>query len=424
MTVTFRKFVLKFVLLGWMSSVFAATEMLDQVVAIVDDDIIMASELRERLNTVRNTLEARGVELPAEDVLVRETLDRLILESIQFQKGRRAGVRITDAQLDGAMQRIAAQNGMTPAEFSQRLQAEGESYAAMREQVRREMVLQRVQGGNVNQRVQLSPQEIDNFLATEEGRILTQEEYRFVHALLPLSPDASNAEVKKAEAYVNDLAQRIQGGESFDQVISAANEYTFTGGDLGWRKREDLPSTFSGVAESMKRQQTSDPIRSASGFHIIYLADKRGGEQLINQTSVRHILVKPSEIRDDDQSRQLVEDIRQRVIAGEQFADLAREYSEDIGSAQEGGELGWTSPGQMVPEFEQAMAATPIGELSEPVRSQFGWHVLEVLDRREQDVSEQMARNKAREFIYQRKYQEELDAWLRKIRDEAFVDIK
>jgi len=423
-TVTFRKFVLKFVLLGWMSSVFAATEMLDQVVAIVDDDIIMASELRERLNTVRNTLEARGVELPAEDVLVRETLDRLILESIQFQKGRRAGVRITDAQLDGAMQRIAAQNGMTPAEFSQRLQAEGESYAAMREQVRREMVLQRVQGGNVNQRVQLSPQEIDNFLATEEGRILTQEEYRFVHALLPLSPDASNAEVKKAEAYVNDLAQRIQGGESFDQVISAANEYTFTGGDLGWRKREDLPSTFSGVAESMKRQQTSDPIRSASGFHIIYLADKRGGEQLINQTSVRHILVKPSEIRDDDQSRQLVEDIRQRVIAGEQFADLAREYSEDIGSAQEGGELGWTSPGQMVPEFEQAMAATPIGELSEPVRSQFGWHVLEVLDRREQDVSEQMARNKAREFIYQRKYQEELDAWLRKIRDEAFVDIK
>jgi len=207
-------------------------------------------------------------------------------------------------------------------------------------------------------------------------------------------------------------------------VISAANEYTFTGGDLGWRKREDLPSTFSGVAESMKRQQTSDPIRSASGFHIIYLADKRGGEQLINQTSVRHILVKPSEIRDDDQSRQLVEDIRQRVIAGEQFADLAREYSEDIGSAQEGGELGWTSPGQMVPEFEQAMAATPIGELSEPVRSQFGWHVLEVLDRREQDVSEQMARNKAREFIYQRKYQEELDAWLRKIRDEAFVDIK
>ena len=403
----------------------AATELLDQVVAIVDDDVIMASELRSRLAAVTASLEARGMDMPPEDELIRETLDRLILESIQIQKGMRVGVRISDAQLNSAMQRIAGQNQMSLEEFRQRLEMEGQSYVAMREQIHREMVLQRVQSGNVNQRIQITPQEVDNFLATEEGQKLTQPEFRLVHALLPLAPDASDNTVAAAEAHVTQMHARIDAGEPFDQVVgSSTGKYAFSGGDLGWRKLNDLPSLFGDIAPELKVGETSSPIRSDSGFHLVFLQDKRGGEQIVAQTQVRHILVKPSEILNDEAAEALIIQLKERAEAGEDFAELAKEYSEDIGSAQEGGELGWASPGQMVPEFEKAMAETEIGALSKPVRSQFGWHLLEVMGRRDQDMTELAIKSKAQDYLHQRKYQEELDAWLRRIRDEAFVDIK
>lgn len=403
----------------------AATELVDQVVAIVDDDIIMASELRERMASLKESLNSRGVELPPEDTLIRETLDRLILESIQLQKGLRVGVRVSDAQLNAAIQNIAAQNRMTQEEFIAALEQQGQSYPAMREQVRREMIIQRVQGGNVSQRIQISPKEIDNFLATEDGKKLTQPEYHLVHGLLPVSPDASSAEEAEAKAYVEQQLKKIRAGQSFEDVLrSSSGKYRFTGGDLGWRKAEDLPSLFSDIAPTLPKGATSDPIRSPSGFHLIYMQELRGGEQIVAQTEVRHILIKPSEILTDDQARELVASLRARAEAGEEFAELAREYSEDIGSAQEGGELGWTMQGQMVPEFQEAMDATAIGEISEPIRTQFGWHILMVEGRRDQDVTSDAVRKKAADYLHNRKYQEELDAWLQQIRDEAFVDIK
>ena len=403
----------------------AATEMLDQVVAIVDDDIVMASELRERIAAVNESLQARGIKAPPEDELIRETLDRLILENIQLQKGQRVGVRISDAQLNSAMQRIAAQNRMTLDDFRQALEQQGQSYAAMREQVRREMIIQRVQGGNVNQRIQITDQEVDNYLATEEGQKMAQPEYHMVHALLAISPDASDAEVASAEAHVEALVKRIRKGESFEGVVSGSSgKYTFSGGDLGWRKLDDLPSMFSNVAPGLAAGQTADPIRSDSGFHIVYMAEKRGDEQVIAQTQVRHILIKPSEIMTSEQARELVVQLKQRALGGEDFGELAREYSEDIGSAQEGGELGWTSPGQMVPEFDKAMQDTAVDQISDPVKTQFGWHILQVEGRRQQDMTSEAIRSKAMNYLHDRKYQEELDAWLRQIRDEAFVDIK
>ena len=402
----------------------AATEMLDQVVAVVDDDIIMASELRQRLAEVRETLSSRGVEMPPEDVLIRETLDRLILDSIQMQKARRAGVRISDAQLNAAVGRIAAQSGMNLDQFRMALEQQGQSYADMREEVRRQMIIQRVQMGNVNQRIQISEQEVDNYMATEEGQKMTQPEYRILHALVAVSPSATETEAADAEAFVESVLARIRGGEPFDQAVSAPGRYTFSGGDLGWRKLDDLPSLFSDVAPGLSEGATSDPLRSASGFHLVHMAAKRGGTRMVAQTNVRHILIKPSEIMTDQQARELAADLKRRVEAGEDFGELAREYSEDIGSAQEGGDLGWTSPGQMVPEFETAMAETEVGEISDPVRSQFGWHIVNVMDRRDQDMSREAARNQAMDYLHSRKYQEELDAWLRQIRDEAFVDIK
>ena len=403
----------------------AATEILDQVVAIVDEDVIMASELRGRLSTINKSLEARGIEKPPEDVLVRETLDRLILENIQLQLAARVGVRISDAQLNAAVGRIAGQNGMDLEQFRTRLEAEGQSYVAMREDIRREMILQRVQSGNVNQRIQITDKEIDNFLATEEGQSLTQPEYRLVHALLPLAPDASNSDVAAAQLHVDNMAAQIRAGEPFDAVISSSSgKYTFSGGDLGWRKAGDVPSLFNELAPSLKVGELADPIRSDSGFHLVYLQNKRGGEQIVAQTEVRHILVKPSEILTDAQAEQLVIELKDRIEAGEDFGELAKEFSEDIGSGQEGGDLGWTMKGQMVPEFEASMAQSEIGEVSDPVHSQFGWHILEVTGRRDQDMTELAMRNKVNEYLHSRKYQEELDAWLQKIRDEAFVDIK
>jgi peptidyl-prolyl cis-trans isomerase SurA len=403
----------------------AAMETLDQVVAIVDDDVILASELRERVSALTQSMQSRGMDLPPEDEIIRETLDRLILESIQLQLGLRVGVRISDQQLDAAIEGIAAQNGMSVEQFREALEQQGQSYAGMREQVRREMIIQRVQAGNVNQRIQITPKEVDNFLATEDGRKLTQAEYHLLHALLPVSPEASPEQVAAAQAQVEKLLRQIRAGQPFEQVIrSSTGQYTFSGGDLGWRKTEDLPSLFANVAPSMAKGATSDPIRSASGFHLIYMQDKRGGEQIVNQTKARHILVKPSEILTDEQARDLVASLRARALADEDFGDLAREFSEDIGSAAEGGELGWTSPGQMVPEFEQAMNDTPVGAISEPVRTQFGWHIVLVEDRRQQDMTSEALRNKAADFLHKRKYQEELDAWLQQVRDEAFVDIK
>lgn len=404
----------------------AATQMLDQVVAIVDDDIIMASELRERLATVMENLETRGVETPPEDVMIRETLDRLILESIQLQMGERYGVRISDAQLDAAMGRIASQNRLNPEQFALLLEQDGRSYGELRENIRREMTIQRVQTGNVNQLIQINEQEVENYLSTEEGQKLVQPEYRIVHALLPVSSEMSKSAVKKSEAYSQQLIDRIRAGETFEEVVGANHgDYTFTGGDLGWRKLDDLPSLFQDVAQQLDTGEIADLFQSPSGFHIVQMADRRGrSEVTIAQTKVRHILLKPTEILTDEQAQALAVELKQRIEAGEDFATLAKEYSEDIGSASEGGELGWTSPGQMVPEFENTMASTATGEVSQPVRSQFGWHILEVLDRRDKDMSDEMRRAQVQEFLHSRKYQEELDIWLQKIRDEAFVDIK
>jgi peptidyl-prolyl cis-trans isomerase SurA len=427
-TVTFRQHLQALAAAGALAlgaTAAAETEMLDQVVAIVDDDVIMASELRERLETVTGNLEARDMELPEEDVLIRETLDRLILDSIQMQMGERFGVRISDAQLDAAMQRVAAQNGLNLEQFRLALEQQGRSYRGMREQIRQEMIIQRVQMGNVNQRVEISDQEVKNFMGTEEGQKLIQPEYRVVHALLPLSEDAPAAEAEAAREHAEALLARIRAGERFDQVIASSERYSFGGGDLGWRRNDDLPSLFQDVVPALERGETADLFRSPSGFHLVQLYDQRGGGgETVAQTHARHILIKPSEILGDDEARALAAELKTRVLAGEDFGELAREYSEDIGSATEGGDLGWTNPGQMVPEFENTMASTATGEISDPVRSEFGWHIIEVLDRREKDRTQEARVARVTEYLHNRKYDEELDAWLRKIRDEAFVDIK
>ena len=401
----------------------AQIEMLDQVVAIVDDDIILASELRESLETVRATLEARGVEMPEDEVLVRETLDRLILDSIQMQLANRYGVRIPDQQLDEAMTRLARQNGLTLEQFRVALEQSGQSYAMMREDLRDDLAIQRVQQGNVMRNINISEQEIDNFLNTEEGEAMTQPEYRVIQALLASSKSDARDEAEAKEAYVDQLLASIEAGQAFEEAVSATGSYTLTGGDLGWRKLGDIPSMFAEVVPTLSIGEVAK-VKSSSGFHLVYLADALGGERLVKQTDVRHILITPTEVLDESAAEELAGNLVERIRGGADFGALAKQYSDDIGSAAEGGKLGWTNPGQMVPEFEAAMASATEGEVTEPFRSEFGWHILEVLGRRDKDFSGEIQRNQVANYIREQKYQEELDAWLRKIREEAFVDIK
>ena len=404
-------------------AVFAQVVVLDQVVAIVDDDIILASELQERVQGIRSTMEARDVEVPEDDILIRETLDRLILDSIQLQLAGRYGVRIPDQQLDEAMTRLARQNGLTLEQFRVALEQSGQSYAGARESLRDDLAIQRVQQGNVMRNINISEQEIDNFLTTEEGEAMTQPEYRVVQALLATGRNEDSSVTAAKENFVDETLGAITSGVPFEEAVSATAPYSFSGGDLGWRKLGDIPSMFAEVVPTLNIGEV-EKVRSSSGFHLVYLADAVGGERLVRQTDVRHILVTPTEVLSENASEALANELKTRIEAGEDFGTLARQYSDDIGSAAEGGELGWTNPGQMVPEFEATMAAASMGQISAPFRSEFGWHILEVKERRDKDFSSEMRRNQVAGYIRDQKYQEELDAWLRKIREEAFVDIK
>jgi peptidyl-prolyl cis-trans isomerase SurA len=405
----------------------AQTQQLDRVVAIVDEDVILQSEYQDRLRQVVENLQRQNVQMPPQEVLARQVLDRLILEHIQLSMGERAGVRINDDQLNEALTGMARQNGMNLEQFRAKIEAEGGSYAAVREQVRQEMTLSRVQQGNVRSRIQVTEQEVDDYLASEEGQKRTAAVYHIGHVLLPLAKDASMEQEREAMQYIERLRTRLTPDEAFERFMRAPEKtpYAFSGGDLGWRLAGDLPGIFTDAVPALEPGAIAAPVRSASGLHLVKLFERRGGSgQVTQQTRVRHILIKPSEVRTDAQARELATSLRARIVAEEDFAKLAREFSEDIGSAREGGELGWTSPGQMVPEFEQVMNQTGAGETSEPFHSTFGWHVLQVEERRTQDLSDEMRRNQARNILYSQKYEEELNAWLQKIRDEAFVEIK
>ena len=382
---------------------------LDSVVAIVDEDIILSSEVRDRVQQIKASAAQRGMELPDDETLVQETLDRLILESIQLQLADRYGIRIPDAQLDQSMARVAAQNRLTLEQFRDALTQNGQSYLQMREALRDELAIQRVQQGSVMRDINITEREIDNFMATEEGEAMIEPEYRVIQALVSVSRSDSKDERTAKEDFVDGVLANILAGADFSEAVSVIEPYAFRGGDLGWRKLSDIPSMFSEIVPSLKPGQTGK-VQSSSGLHLVHLAEARGIERLVEQTNVRHILVKPNEVLDDNAAREFIASLKQRIESGEDFAELAKEHSDDIGSAQEGGELGWTNPGQMVPEFETAMAGAEIGVITDPVRSEFGWHILEVTDRRTENFAEQVRRNQVGQLTFvESKYEEELE---------------
>jgi peptidyl-prolyl cis-trans isomerase SurA len=405
----------------------AAPQQLDRIVAIVNDDVVTATELVSRMRFVERQLESSGMASPPRDVIINQVMERLVLDSLQMQMGRRAGVRISEEEVTRAIEAIAGQNGLDIEGFQALLARDGMTYREFREQIRQEMIIARVQQNRVNDRIYISPQELENFLASPVGRAATEDEFRVGHILLAVASDATAEAMAEAEARAQALVASLRDGEDFSQaaVANSAGQRALEGGDLGWRKPGQLPSLFAEDVLKADLGEVLNPIRSASGFHIVKILDKRGAsQQRVQQTQARHILIRPTEIRSDDEAEMIIRDLHERLLAGEDFAQVARDFSDDPGSALSGGDLGWSMPGQMVPAFEAVMDASEIGALSEPFRSQFGWHILEVLERREQDMSEEVKRRQAMRILRDRRFDEELEAWLTEIREEAYVELK
>ncbi|MDF3866095.1 peptidylprolyl isomerase [Pseudomonas denitrificans (nom. rej.)] len=409
------------------SVVHAEVVPLDRVVAIVDNDVVMQSQLDQRLREVRATIQKRGAPLPPEHVLTQQVLERLIIENIQLQIGDRSGVRITDEELNQAMGTIAQRNNMSLEQFRAALSHDGLSYDEAREQVRREMIISRVRQRRVAERIQVSEQEVQNFLASDLGKIQLSEEYRLANILIPVPDSASPETVQAAARQAQEMYQQLKQGADFGQlaVSRSAGDNALEGGEIGWRKAAQLPSPFDSMVGSLAVGDVTEPVRTPGGFIIIKLEEKRGGSKMLrDEVHVRHILLKPSEIRSEEETQRLAEKLYERIQAGESFADLAKKFSEDPGSKLNGGDLNWVDPESLVPEFREVMNNAPQGQVTKPFRSPFGWHVLEVLGRRATDSSDKFREQQAAQTLRARKYDEELQAWLRQIRDEAYVEIK
>ncbi len=403
-------------------------EVLDRIAAVVNEDIVLESELDQRLTLVRQQIAAReGTRLPPENVLRQQVLDRLILENIQLQIAERQGIRVSDRQLNEALGRIASQNNMTLAQFRDALVAEGQDYALAREQIRREILLTQVQQSSVNRRINVSEQEIQNFLDSELGQQQVQAEFNLRNILFALPESATPEMIQQAKQKAQDARRQLAEGTPFAELAIAVSNApnALQGGELGWRRESELPEALANAVNKLSPGEISQPVKTPGGFHLLLLEDKRGGKvQLVEQTKVRHILLTPNEIRSAEQTRRLINDLYQRLREGQPFDELARRYSDDAASGSQGGDLGWTQNGQMVPEFEQVMNSTAKGEISEPFESRFGWHILQVQDYRTQDLGEEMLESQARSSIRQRKFNEELLNWLREIRSQAYVERK
>ncbi|SDS79837.1 periplasmic chaperone for outer membrane proteins SurA [Halopseudomonas litoralis] len=400
---------------------------LDRVAAIVDNDVVMQSQVQERLNTIRQQLDERGTELPPEDVLRTQVIDRLVLESIQLQMGERAGIRIDDTSLNQTMQQLAERNGVSMEQFRATLERDGISYNQAREQIRREMIINRVRQRRVAERIQVSDQEVRNFLNSEMGRYQTSADYRLAMIVLPVSENASNEEARSKAEIANEIYQELSEGADFTRlaVSRSGGEHALEGGELGWRKAAQLPPAFANAVDELEIGGTTPPLRSPAGFHILKLLEKRGGDNLlVDEFNVRHILIKPSEIRSEAETAQLIQRLYERIRAGESFETLARSFSEDPGSALNGGSLNWVTADAMVPEFREVMTTTPENQISAPFQSQFGWHILQVQGQRQVDMTDEMREQQARNLLQNRKFDEELQTWLLEIRDEAYVEIK
>ncbi len=400
---------------------------LDRIIAVVDDDIVMRSELDEMLARVRNELQEKGAELPPTSVLERQVMERLILDKIQLQIAQATGVEVTEENLDRAIADIAQKNKLSIPQFKEILSSEGYEFERFRDDIRKEILISKLRREEVDRRLQVSDREIENELKNAGDGAANEDEYHIAHILIAIPPNANDKERRAAEEKAQLAVARLADGAEFGDVALAMSDAqdALDKGDLGWRKIEEVPSLLVDAVRSLEINAHSGLINSPNGRHLVQLLGKRGGEQvMVEQTKARHILITPNELVDEQAAIERLRQLRLRLDSGDDFAALARTHSDDRGSALQGGDLGWISPGQMVPEFEEVMAATDKDQISAPFRSEFGWHILQVLDRRSYDGTDEVRRAKAREAVMARKREEAYQEWQRRLRDEAYVELR
>lgn len=402
--------------------------MLDRIAAIVNDGVVLDSDLESQIGAVSERLRAQKLDLPAQNVLRQQVLERLVVQEIQLQRAQHDGVKVSDETLNAALADVARRNNMTLSQLPQALTEQGLDYGAYREDLRKEITLTMLRQRDVLDRISITPKEIDQYLDKQAKKPSANNEYNVSHILIAVAQEATQAQLDDAARRAAEVYQKAQAGEDFAKLaVAYSNSQTaLEGGALGWRKETELPTFLTDVVAKLKPGQVSEPLRTPTGFHLVKLNDVRGGETkaIENQVHVRHILMKTTALADDATVKQKLSMLRERIEKGEDFAGLAQINSEDPGSAAQGGDLGWNGPGTFVPEFEQHFAQLKDDEISEPFKTQYGWHIVQMLGHRTFDNTDEMKRRRAMDAIRASKADEETEIWVRRLRDEAYVEYK
>ena len=404
-------------------------ELLDRIAVVVNDGVVLQSQVEAQVAAITQRLRAQGTPLPAPSVLRQQITERLILQEIELQRAQKLSLRVTDEALNNALRDVAQQNKIEFSQLPDVLASEGIVYAEYREQMRHEMTLSLLRQRDVFAHIYVSPRELDQFLAKQAAEKTGAVEYDVAHILLSLPEAASPGQLEQVEKRATEVYQRAAAGEDFGQlaVANSQAQSALERGQIGWRKGSELPAFMGEVVAKMKPGEVSRPVRTPSGFHIIRLNASRSDDKplIVEQMHARHILMKANELQDDETVRGRLQTMRDRIASGaEDFGAIAKAVSEDPGSGADGGDLGWTAAGSFVPEFEQAIGRLAENEISQPFRTQYGWHIAELLGRRTQDMSSDERRRRAYEQIRASKADEETELWLRRMRDEAFVDYR
>ena len=410
------------------ASVHAAVVLVDRIVAIVNKEVITYSELSEAVGMAERQLRRQGTPAPDRAVLERQMLERLILDKAQLQLARETGIRVDELSLDRAVERIAQSNNMTLADFRKALESDGVSFDSWRGEIRQQMIMGRLREREVENKVQVTDTEVDLFLEQLKTRPAEGSEYNLAHILIRVPEGASPERIRQARDRAEEALAEVKKGEPFARIAAGYSDApdALQGGALGWRSAERLPELFADALAKMKPGEVSEPLRSAAGFHLLYLADRRGAdvEAPVVQTRLRHILIRTNEAVSESDARRRLTDLRERIVSGQaDFAEMARVHSDD-GTAARGGELDWVYPGDTVPEFESAYQGLKVGEISPPVRTPFGYHLIQVLERRSSDVSPERKRLQARQALRERKADEAYQEWLRQLRDQTYVELR
>ncbi|HEV2008234.1 MAG TPA: peptidylprolyl isomerase [Burkholderiales bacterium] len=401
--------------------------LLDRIIAVVNDEVITRRDLDDRIKVVLSQLRSQGTPLPAPEVLEKQVLERVIYNQVQLQYAKETGLRVEDAILEKAVNRIAQDNKISVAAMRQALEKDGVNFNKFREELRDEIIMVRLREREVDNKIQIADSEIDNFLSTLQAQDGKVEEFNLSHILVRVPEQASPEQLQQRRARAEQALAQIKGGADFRQVAASFSDApdAVQGGAMGWRELAQLPTIFAEAVKELKSGEVGSVLRSPNGFHIVRVNERRGQDapMIVSQTHARHILIKTTELVSENDAKERLVKLKERLDNSADFAELARLQSED-GSASRGGDLGWLSPGDTVPEFEKAMDGLKPGQISEPARSPFGWHLIQVLERRNQDMSQQQQRLRARQALRAQKADDAYQEWVRQLRDKAFVEYR